>query len=143
VRVLLDTHCLIWLVEGAPLETRALFDIAKAQSTRELFVSPISAWEVGLAALKQPPTKRPNLLGLAPDLWWRRSTRKVGAHILPISNAIASEAAIVPSIYGYGDPGDCFLIATARVNDLTLITRDGPISGLSKRLPNYIRTLPC
>ena len=143
MRVLLDTHCLIWLAEGAPLETKALLEIAKAQSNRELFVSPISAWEAGLAALNQPPSKRPNLLGLSSDLWWRQTVRNLRARSLPISHAIASEAAIVPSIYGYGDPGDCFLIATARVHDLTLITRDGPISDLSKRLHKYLRTLPC
>jgi PIN domain nuclease of toxin-antitoxin system len=53
------------------------------------------------------------------------------------------EAAEVPPVYGSGDPGDCFFIATARVKKATLITRDGSIIALSKTNPNYLKTILC
>ncbi len=53
------------------------------------------------------------------------------------------EAARVPEIYGYGDPGDCFLIATARVHKLTLVTRDARILALAALQPEYLSALAC
>ena len=61
----------------------------------------------------------------------------------PISSAIALEAAQVPANYGYGDPGDCFLIATARLNSLTLVTRDARMLALSERLSGYLSATAC
>jgi len=138
VPVLLDTHALIWLVEGAALSDQALLRIVRAQQTRSLYVSPISAWEAGLAMLKPDLAKRPNLLGLSPDVWFRRSVRSLEAKTVPIGHKIALEAAKVPSILGFGDPGDCFLIATAHLHRLTLITRDARIKVLANHDPRYL-----
>ena len=141
--VLLDTHALIWLVEGAALSDQALLRIVRAQQTRSLYVSPISAWEAGLAMLKPDLAKRPNLLGLSPDVWFRRSVRSLEARTVPIGHKIALEAAKVPSILGFGDPGDCFLIATAHLHRLTLITRDARIKVLVNHDPRYLQVLDC
>jgi len=143
VPVLLDTHALIWLVEGAALSDQALLRIVRAQQTRSLYVSPISAWEAGLAMLKPDLAKRPNLLGLSPDVWFRRSVRSLEARTVPIGHKIALEAAKVPSILGFGDPGDCFLIATAHLHRLTLITRDARIKVLANHDPRYLQVLDC
>jgi PIN domain nuclease of toxin-antitoxin system len=143
VSVLLDTHTLIWLVESAPLKNRALISIAEAQNARSLFVSAISAWETGLAAQKPNRLLRPNLLGLQPEIWFRRGVRSIGAKVIPIGQEIAQEAARVPFLYGWGDPGDCFLIATAHIRQLTLITRDERILATSKRNLGYLQTLEC
>ena len=61
--------------------------------------------------------------------------------LLDIDPRIAIEAAAVPAIYGYGDPGDCFLIATARIRKLTLVTRDTRIIALAKREPAYLTVM--
>ena len=63
--------------------------------------------------------------------------------MLPIDDAVAAESANVPTLFGYGDPGDCFLIATARVHDLTLVTRDTRILALALREPAYLSVLAC
>jgi len=49
----------------------------------------------------------------------------------------------LPGICGYGDPGDCFLIATAHVENLTLVTRDARIIELANRRPDYLTVIPC
>ena len=141
--VLLDTHALIWLLAGEALDHRALWEIARAQAEGTLYVSVISAWEAGIAAVKPNPAKRPNLQGLSPEEWFRKGLRKIGAKTVPISFRISLEAASVPEILGYGDPGDCFLIATARVLDLLLITRDEKITALSQRRSGFLRLQAC
>ncbi len=50
---LLDTHALYWLVSGAkPLADEALVAIGETQTAGALFVSPITAWELAIAAQK-------------------------------------------------------------------------------------------
>lgn len=53
------------------------------------------------------------------------------------------EAANVPGIYGSGDPGDCFLIATARIRRLSLVRRDSKMIALAKREPDYLDVTVC
>lgn len=141
--LLLDTNALIWLLSGEPLAEAALFAIAEAQAENQLFVSPISAWEAALAQQKPNRARRSNLDGLDAATWFRRGRRNIGARLATISQAIALEAARVPAIYGNGDPGDCFLIATARTKKLGLVTRDGMIGDLAERLPDYLTVVPC
>jgi len=118
-------------------------EIWNAEATGTLFVSSVTAWEAGVAALKTNPAKRPNLLNLTADQWFKYGVRRIGARTLPIDFKIAVEASSVSADYGSGDPGDCFLIATARVRRLTLATRDRRIEELSKLKPGYLNILKC
>lgn len=141
--VLLDTHTMIWFVSSQQLGRSATIQIGRAREERSLFISPISAWEVGTAALKKNPAYRPNLLGLTPDAWFLFAAKFLSARIAPISRQVAIQAATVPAIYGAADPGDCFLIATARVRNLTLVTRDARMLTLAGRNPTYLTALAC
>jgi PIN domain nuclease of toxin-antitoxin system len=50
--LLLDTHTAIWLTENEPIASTAVEAIDTAyQAGRTLFVSAITAWEVGLSFL--------------------------------------------------------------------------------------------
>jgi len=100
-------------------------------------------WEFGVAIHKKNLERRPNLDGLSIESWFRRSTRRFGIRTTHISRSIALEAANVPGIYGSGDPGDCFLIATARVRQLALVTRDAKMTDLANRRPDYLTVVPC
>jgi len=138
--LLLDTHALLWLLRGE-LRTQAALDaVAAAQDASALYASAITAWELGVAELKR--TSRPEL-GMAPGAWFRRALRLTGTKLATITPAIAAEAAAVPAVYGRGDPGDCFLIATARVRRLSLVTRDGPILQLAAARPSYVQAVEC
>lgn len=139
--LLLDTHTLIWLVADDWLEPSAEYAIAAAQERNKIFVSHITVWEAGLASQKSQISKRPNLLGLPADVWFLHAVRHTGSHVLPITQRVALEASLVPAIYGSGDPGDCFLIATARIHNLTLVTRDARMIELAAEDPVYLRVL--
>lgn len=143
VGLLLDTNALIWFIAEKPLEDQALFAIARARQANRLFISPMSAWEAAVALRKRDPERRPDLVGQSAASWFRRARRSTGARLSAITSSVALEAARVPEIYGSGDPGDCFIIATARVKGLTVITRDGSMMGLAEERPDYLQLIQC
>ena len=134
---------MLWFDEGSTLRESAILALTKAALSGSLYASHISIWELGVALDKKTVTKRPNLRGLDPGQWFLQTARRLGVNPLPISIEIAAEAALIPSMYGSGDPGDCFLIATAHLHNLTLITRDSRILALSAKDPTYLQALAC
>jgi PIN domain nuclease of toxin-antitoxin system len=121
----------------------ALQAIDEAAHSRRLFVSHISLWEAGVASQKKNLAKRPDLNGESVPQWFKRSVSAFGLRALSLTPRIALEAAEVPGIYGSGDPGDCFLIATARIRNLALVTRDRIIQRLAAAIPDYLSVIPC
>lgn len=140
--ILLDSHALYWLVtEPESLSEEALVAIGESQAAAALFVSPVTAWELTLAARK-PAHRDPPRLGVGtPQQWFREAVRAVEAKIIPIHQAIALEAAGVVAATGHGDPGDCFLIATARVRKIPIVTRDGKMVEMAGQ--GYLHVIEC
>lgn len=142
--VLLDTHTLHWLVSGEDaLSEDAQVAIADAQEAGELLVSPITAWELSVATRKERVAGRPHLGDQPPDQWLRDAVEVTEARIVPIQQRIALEAAKVVTDTGHKDPGDCFLIATARIRNVALVTRDGIIRTIAADRPGYIDLVVC
>ena len=139
--LLLDTHALYWLVtQEQRLSDDALIEIGNNQAAGSLYVSPITAWELALAARK-PARASPVQLDKAASAWFREAVRAVAAKVIVINAKIAVEAAEVPVATRHKDPGDCYLIATARVRNLSLMTRDGTIQSLARN--GYINIIAC
>ncbi len=140
--LLLDSHAFYWFVTGETILSDAAFiAIADAQAAGRLFVSPVTAWELALAARK-PPSRNPPTLGAGtPDQWFHRAVRAIGAKTLPIQPSIALQAAAVAADTGHRDPGDCFLIATARMRRIPIATRDRIILGLGGE--GYLSVVAC
>jgi PIN domain nuclease of toxin-antitoxin system len=69
--------------------------------------------------------------------WWRR-TATLGVLWLPLDAEVAIESAHLPGSPP-GDPNDQLLLATARVHDLTLATRDGHMLDYARG--GYVRAL--
>ena len=141
--ILLDTHVGIWLDVGLPLIPGAQVALSEAFNEKKLFLSDISLWEFGTALHKKNLERRPNLQGLTLKKWVERLSERYRIQVLPISSAIAFEAADVPGPYGYGDPGDCFVIAAARIHNLALATHDNRILHLARTNPQYLSVIPC
>ncbi|MEQ1936160.1 MAG: type II toxin-antitoxin system VapC family toxin [Fimbriimonadaceae bacterium] len=141
--VLLDTHALIWFLSEEPMEDVALAAIGEAQAVEALFVSPISAWDAALALRHRNPARRPNLNEQDAATWFRRGREAMGAKLIKVGVRIALEAARVPGICNHGDPGDCYLIATARTYRLPIVTRDTLMHELSARMPGYLNVVRC
>jgi PIN domain nuclease of toxin-antitoxin system len=142
--LLLDTHALYWLVSGEePLSDNALLEIGIAQAAGHLFISPISAWELAVAAQKPRAAGRPNLGADSVDRWFRQAVKETTARIVPIQQKIALEAASVVIATGHKDPGDCYVMATARVRHISLVTRDAAMLAIAMDNPGYLHVLAC
>jgi len=141
--LLLDSHALLWLDGEAPISPLSLFEIGRARKSQTLFHSHMSMWEIGLALHKKNFERRPDLRGLSVGVWFNDVAADFEIQSVAISDVIALAAAEVPSVYGFGDPGDCFLIATAHIENLSLVTRDARMIELANRRPDYITVIPC
>ena len=119
----------------------ALEAIAQAQLDDKLFLSPITGWEAALALTKR--VGRPDLGGRDGAAWFRAARQLPGTSLVRIGPAIAFEAARVPARYGRGDPGDCFIIATARMKRVPIVTRDRAMIDLAEREPAYVTVVVC
>lgn len=142
--VLLDTHALYWLVSGEDeLTEDALVAIGEGQEASALFVSPITAWELSVASQKNRVAGRPHLGDDPPDQWFRDAISVTDARVVPIHQRISLEAAKVVTQTGHKDPGDCFLIASARLKKVPLVTRDQIIRDIAADHPGYLDVIVC
>lgn len=116
MKLLLDTHIWIWSdVEAHKLSSEVARELSNPENER--YLSAISVWEVILLLEK----KRTRLHGDFGE-WFKKSKIDLGLIELPLNWEIAHE--IRYTILGYRDPADRFLVATAKVYDLTLVTAD-------------------
>lgn len=113
--LLLDTHVLLWwLDDPASLEARARRLIADPRN--RVFVSAAVAWEI---TIKRQLGKLE-----APDDLEAALEQERFQH-LPITVGHALAVAELPAIHG--DPFDRIQIAQARLDALTIVTRDATI----------------
>jgi PIN domain nuclease of toxin-antitoxin system len=63
--------------------------------------------------------------------------------MVPIRQRISLEAANVVTATGHKDPGDCFLMASARVRRISLVTRDEIILSICAASPDYLSVIEC
>ena len=126
--LLLDTHIWLWLVQGnRALAPRIRESIREAAATGRLRVAAISIWEVALLASRGRITlERPSLV------WVRDALARSGAVLEPLSPEIAIHACELPDRF-HPDPADRMIVATARVIDASLMTRDRPILDYAAR----------
>jgi PIN domain nuclease of toxin-antitoxin system len=118
--------------------TRAV--LLQAALRGDLFVSTVSAWEIGL--LHRKASKGGSAASFSPDpqTWWRLAVRAPGLIETPLTAAIAIESSLLPTPL-HGDPGDRMLIATARHLGATLVTRDQAI--LDYAVLGHVRAVAC
>lgn len=117
--------------------------IGDSQEAGALLASPITAWELAVASQKTRVADRPHLGDDAPDHWFRDAVAVTRARVVPIDRRIAIEAAKVALETGHKDPGDCFLIATARVRKVPLVTRDATLRAISADRSDYLAVVVC
>jgi PIN domain nuclease of toxin-antitoxin system len=120
VRLLLDTHALIWwLAADQALPSRARDAIA--DPSNDVFVSAASAWEI---ATKHRIGKLPEAGLLAADVAGFVSEQ--GFIELPVTIRHGQLAGSLPGIHK--DPFDRILVAQAILADMQLVSRDEILS---------------
>ena len=120
--ILIDTHAIVWLTEGNPrFGKRARVTIERAVAAREALVSTASFWEVGMLL-----SKRRIALSLPLSEWADALASRAGFKIVTVDAPIAIEAGSLPDGI-HGDPGDRFIVATARIMEAPILTADRKI----------------
>ncbi len=119
---LLDTHVWLWLEEDA---TRLNEDAAKAlrKSGSRLYLSPVSIWEAVVLQRKGKLQMRRSLEAIVGDI-----DSSGNPEWAPVTAAVALEVGRIS--FAHHDPADNLIAATARVDDLTLVTADQKLLSL-------------
>ena len=113
--MILDTCALLWLAGGdKKLSRSALKEINSASA---VYVSAISGFEIAIKVAKGK-LKLPH----APQEWFEKLVEHHGLTVLPLELNVCIAAAELPRIHD--DPCDRFIITTAKLNDLTVVTAD-------------------
>jgi PIN domain nuclease of toxin-antitoxin system len=134
--LLLDTHAAIWITEDQPIASTAVEALDTAYRAGSIvFVSPITAWEVGLLVSR-------NRLSLVarPERWFQRLLAIPGLRLADLSPDILIASSFLPGTPPR-DPADRIILATARDLGATLITRDRLL--LKYGEDGQVSTIPC
>jgi PIN domain nuclease of toxin-antitoxin system len=116
MNLLLDTHIWIWSVlEPQKLSARVARQLTNPDN--QLWLSSISVWEFLLLH-----RKRRIELEEEAAAWVRKTLELLQLNEAPLTIDVALEVASVN--LPHDDPADRFLVAAARVFDLTLVTAD-------------------
>ena len=112
MRLLLDTHLLLWVMADAPaLSSRARAEIAAAEM---VYASAASLWEISIkAALGKLTVDQADLTD---------KLAQAGLHPLPVTSDHAAAVRRLPDIHR--DPFDRMLVAQAVSEPLRLLTHD-------------------
>jgi PIN domain nuclease of toxin-antitoxin system len=116
---LLDTCAAIWLAEDAPMTDAAVEALdAAADRGQKLYVSPWTAWEVGMLSARGKLS-----LIVSPQQWFKRLLAAPLVALADLNADILIASSFLPAD-SLRDPADKIMVATARELGLTLLTRD-------------------
>jgi PIN domain nuclease of toxin-antitoxin system len=114
VSLLLDTHIALWAITADGRLDESFLD--RLRHDPDIFLSPVSLWEITIKQSAGKLSGPPHLAERVQDMGFRE---------LQISHTHAIEAGRLPAYHR--DPFDRMLIGQARVEGLTLVTRDPEI----------------
>ncbi len=125
MRILVDTHTLIWAAIASPRLSSAARAMIEDEDT-ELFVSAATAWEI---ATKVRLGRLPEAKELEADFLGK--VEEAGYELLAIDAALALRAARMPG--DHGDPFDRIIAAHAIALDIAVISADRKLDEFGAR----------
>jgi len=135
-QLLLDTCAVIWIANDEPIGKEARNAIAAALvADQPVYVSPISAWEVGLLAARGRISLR-----MSPEKWFDRLLGAPGIRLAEMPPGVLIASSVLPGDRP-ADPADRIIAATAREYDLRVVTRDRRLLAYAES--GYCRALAC
>ena len=122
MKYLLDTHVWVWWhANPRRLSLRVRDLIGAPAGYEELLLSAISPWEFAKLVEK-------GRLGIScdPEDWVEQALRMAKLRLIPLSPRIACRSTQLPGPF-HNDPADQIIVATAREEGATILTRDARI----------------
>ena len=134
--LLLDTCAVIWVANDEPIGKEARGAIAAALAADEpVYVSPITAWELGVLAARGRVS-----LQMSPEKWFDRLLDAPGVRLADMPPTVLIASSFLPGDKP-ADPADRIIAATAREYDLRVVTRDRRLLAYAEL--GYCRALAC
>jgi PIN domain nuclease of toxin-antitoxin system len=133
--LLLDTCAMIYVANDAPIDVEADRQISEAAFNGRLYVCPMSAWEMGIGVAKGRL-----FLPLPPLDFFKRFLTRLEAKLSALTPEVLVGSSNLPG-ETQKDPVDRILMASARLLDMVLVTRDRAILAYGER--GHLRTLAC
>jgi len=118
MRVLTDTHTLVWAISDPESLSAAAH---KALATATVAASAANFWELVLKASK------PGALVADPLPWWTKYVTRSGIPALAIRTPHVRALASLPELHK--DPFDRILVAQAIAEGMTLVSKDPILTG--------------
>ncbi len=122
MKYLLDTHVWVWWnANPGKLSPRVRSLLSRPGRAGEILLSAISPWEFCKLLEK-------GRIGISchPEEWIARALDMPGLRLVPLSPVIACRSTTLPQHFN-GDPADQIIVATAREENATILTRDQAI----------------
>lgn len=132
MKYLLDTHTWIWWnMNPQRLSERVIEIISDTTTYDEMLLSAISPWEFCKLIEKQR-------LGIScdPQDWINTALNMPKLRLVPLSPVISYRSTVLPKPFHNNDPADQIIVATAREEDATILTKDEIILSYE-----YVRSL--
>lgn len=126
---------MVWLMSGTELQSDIVGLIDGAARRGDVYISAVTAWEVALLEAKNKL-----VLTARPQDWFEQVCRLPGVSDLQITAKIFTESVGLPGEL-HKDPADRLLIATARLHNMVLVTRDTKILAYADK--GYVRAIAC
>lgn len=117
---LLDTHAWVWWVEGDARLDRATRDALDGLPAAERpLLAAISMWEIAMLVERG----RVDFRGMSLDEWLEFTVHPRSVRLVPVTAEIAAATASLPPSFPR-DPADRLIVASCRVLNVPLVTRD-------------------
>jgi PIN domain nuclease of toxin-antitoxin system len=134
--LLLDTCAVIWVAEDQPISEAAGLALNQAHAADQfVYISPISAWEIGLLVARGRLT-----MIVKPQLWFERLLDLPNVRLADMSPDLLISSSFLPGD-APRDPADRIMAATAREYGYTLMTRDRLLLNYAEQ--GHIQALCC
>jgi PIN domain nuclease of toxin-antitoxin system len=134
--LLLDTCAAMWLMDNEYMTDTAVAAIDGCFDRGEpIYVSPITAWEIGIMS-----RKRRFKSSLPPHRWFERLRMIEGIHLCDLTAGILLDSSFLPGRLN-DDPADRIIAATARECGFTVMTRDTAL--LDYAAQGYLAAIEC
>jgi PIN domain nuclease of toxin-antitoxin system len=134
--LLLDTCAAIWIADNQPISDGALkVSLSAGESGDPIYVSPITAWELGLLVARGRMS-----LFMPPERWFARLLQAPGLCLAGMSPELLIASSFLPGMPPR-DPADRILATTAREYGYTLVTRDRQLLDYAEQ--GHIQALEC
>jgi len=117
-KLVIDTHILIWYLEGIELSQQQVQIIENQRNLSQLYISAISIWEVSMLI-----NKKKAAISIPIHEWLNKVLSIPGLNIIDLSLTILVESCNLPD-FDHKDPADRMIIASTREIDGHLLTFD-------------------